>query len=521
MRPAVSAEEMRWCDEFSIKQLGVPGLLLMENAGGAVAKFIRERYGPIKGKSVAVFCGKGNNGGDGFVAARHLLNDGAQVNVFLLGSAPEIKGDAKTQFAILKRFEKLTPELKISVFSKSSLKQFRPDVIVDAIFGTGFSGKVREPFAGTITWINEASAPVVAVDIPSGVNGTTGVVEDIAVRATETVTFGFEKLGLRCNQGQEHSGRLTVADIGIPDIVAQKLKNPVFIVEPNDVRKCLPRRPATSHKYSVGKVFVLAGSTGLTGAAAMASMASLRSGAGAVLLGTPESVYPVLARKMNEVMVLPLPSTGEGTLSKKAMGKIGEKLLWADVVIIGPGLSQNTETQSLVQEVIAGYSGKVVLDADGLNAMALVGPKALKSLKASMILTPHTGEYSRIFEEKSADIEKNRVDAARTGAQAIKKTMVLKGAPTVTVSSGGPAYLNSTGNPGMATAGSGDVLSGIIAGLWAQGMTEEEAAYCGVFLHGLAGDLAKEKFGQRSLLAMDILDLLPDALRLVEAGTPC
>ncbi len=516
MRPAVSAEEMRWCDEFTIKQLGVPGLLLMENAGGAVAKFIRERYGPIKGKSVAVFCGKGSNGGDGFVAARHLLNDGAQVHVFLLGAASEIKGDAKTQFAILKRFEKLTPELKIA---KSPLKQFRPDVIVDAIFGTGFSGKVRKPFAATINWINQANVPVVSVDIPSGVNGTTGVVENIAVRATDTITFGFEKLGLRCNQGQECTGRLTVSDIGIPDKVAEKLKNPVFIVDSNDVRKSLPLRPATSHKYSVGKVFVLAGSTGLTGAAAMASMAALHSGAGAVLLGTPESVYPVLARKMNEVMVLPLPSTGEGTLSKKAMGKIGEKLSWADVVIIGPGLSQNSETQSLIQEVIAGYSGRVVLDADGLNAMALAGQKALKSSKASMILTPHTGEYSRVFKDKSSDIEKNRVDAARTGALAIKKTIVLKGSPTVTASSGGRAYLNSTGNPGMATAGSGDVLSGMIAGLWAQGMSEEEAAYCGVFLHGLSGDLAKEKFGQRSLLAMDLLDLFPDALRLVEAGS--
>jgi len=519
MRLSVSTEEMRWCDDFTIKQLGVPGLLLMENAGGAVAKFIRERHGPIKGKSVAVFCGKGNNGGDGFVAARHLLNDGAQVHVFFLGSATEIKGDAKAQFAILKRFEKLAPELEIRGFSKSSLKQFRPDVIVDAIFGTGFSGKVREPFAAAINWINETNVPVVAVDTPSGVNGTTGIVENIAVRATDTITFGFEKLGLRCNQGQEHTGRLTVADIGIPDIVAQKLKTPVFIVESNDVRKCLPRRPATSHKYSVGKVFVLAGSTGLTGAAAMASMAALRSGAGAVVLGTPESVYPVLARKMNEVMVLPLPSTGEGTLSRHAMGRIGEKLSWADVVIIGPGLSQNTETQSLVQEIIAGYSGKVVLDADGLNAMALAGQKALKVSKASMILSPHTGEYSRIFKNKSADIEKNRVDAARKGALAIKKTIVLKGAPTVTVS-GGRAYLNSTGNPGMATAGSGDVLSGMIAGLWAQGMSEDEAAYCGVFLHGLAGDLAEDKFGQRSLLAMDLLDLLPDAFRLVEAGSP-
>ena len=519
MRPAVSADEMRWCDEYTIKKLGVPSLLLMENAGSAVAKIVRKNYGPLDGKNVAVMCGKGNNGGDGFVIARRLLADGAHVEVFLLAEPKDLKGDAKVNYEILRKLEKVNDCLSIRRPSNAVLNKARPAIIVDAIFGTGFSGKVREPFTRTIEWVNRQKVPIVSVDIPSGVNGSTGVVENIATQATETVTFAFEKTGLLCNQGQECAGKVSVVDIGIPSNIVQSLKTRTLVLEADDVRKVLPRRPVTAHKYSVGKVFVIAGSRGLTGAAAMSSLAALRAGAGAVVLGTPETVYQILARKLNEVMVTPLAATPEGTLSEAAFGKIQEKLAWADVTILGPGLGQNSEVRNLVRRIVQTYPGKLLLDADGINAIATFGTSELKKSKAEIVLTPHSGEHARLLKMRSTELERNRVESARSGARSVGQTLVLKGAPTATALADGTVYLNSTGNPGMATAGSGDVLSGIIAGLWAQGMKGAEAAYSGVFLHGFSGDLAKKRYGERSLLAMDLIDFLPTAFQLIEGGS--
>ncbi|MBI3006289.1 MAG: NAD(P)H-hydrate dehydratase [Ignavibacteriales bacterium] len=515
MRPVLSADEMRLCDEYTIKKLGVPGLVLMENAGSAVADTVRNRLGLASAKTVVLVCGKGNNGGDGFAVARKIANEGANIVVLLPGSPNELKGDAKTNFDILRKLEKSDSTLRILRFSDDSVKNLRPDIVVDAIFGTGFSGKAKEPFSKAISWINDQRVHVISVDIPSGVNGTTGVAEGIAVRASETVTFAFEKTGLMCNDGIDLRGKLSVVDIGIPHSVAQGINNHSYVVESGDVQSLLPRRPVTSHKYSVGKVFVLAGSKGLTGAAAMCSMAAMRSGAGAVVLGTPESVYPVLARKLNEVMVMPLPSTAEGSLAGEAFDRIREKIEWANVIVVGPGLSQNPETQSLIRKVVHSSSGKILLDADGLNA---VGLKELKLSKADIILTPHTGEFGKLFKMTSLEAEHDRVEVSRKAAHSVGQSLVLKGAPTATASRDGFVYLNSTGNPGMATAGAGDVLSGIIAGLWAQGMKTVEAAYSGVYLHGLAGDLGKKKFGERSLMAMDLIDFLPDAFLAVEGG---
>lgn len=517
MRPVVTAEEMRWCDEYTIKKLGIPSLVLMENAGSGVAAIVRKRFGPLQAKKIAVLCGKGNNGGDGFVVTRHLLTDGASVTVFLLAHPREIKGDARVNYEILKKFERAGVSLHVKQFALSSANTAHPDIVVDAMFGTGFSGKVREPYLGAIQWVNRQSVPVVSVDIPSGVNGTTGMVENISVKATETATLAFEKTGLLCNQGQEQVGRISVVDIGIPRTVAASLDERTLIVERNDVRTLLPRRPATAHKYSVGKVFVIAGSTGLTGAAAMASLSALRSGAGAVVLGTPESVYPILARKLNEVMVAPLPATSDGTVSAKAFDKALEKMGWADVVAVGPGLGQNSEVQAFVRRILQVFDGKLLIDADGLNAISVFGVNDLKKSRAQLVLTPHAGEFARLFKMNSNEVKENPVACVRKAARTIKRTVVLKGAPTATATSKGTVFLNSTGNPGMATAGAGDVLAGIVAGLWAQGMKTEDATYCGVYLHGLCGDLAKAKYGERSLLAMDLIDFLPEAFRAIEA----
>ncbi|HEY6951425.1 MAG TPA: NAD(P)H-hydrate dehydratase [Bacteroidota bacterium] len=521
MERLVSAAEMKWCDETTIKGFGIPGLLLMENAGGAVARFIGTTLGTVAGKHIVVFCGKGNNGGDGFVVARHLANEGAIISVFMTSGPPELKGDALTNFTILKKLSGRTePPIELQRYARSSVGKLKTiDGIVDAIFGTGFSGTVKQPILGLVEWINDQKAPVFAVDIPSGLNATDGTVVNAAVRATHTITFGLRKSGLLLNDGREYAGNVHVADIGIPNVVTQaKVLSKTFVANVNDVRMVLPRRPLTANKYSVGKVFVMAGSKGLTGAAALTATAALRAGAGAVLLGTPEAVYPILARKLTEAMVMPLPSTDEGTLSEKSYEVLRAKLAWADVVAIGPGLSQHPETQSVVVRILKEYSGNILLDADGLNAVAAAGTDVLKKSKATIILTPHTGEFARMTKKQSEAIDNERIEMARSLARRVRKIVVLKGAPTVTASADGTAVVNPTGNPGMATVGSGDVLSGIISALWAQGSTAESSAFGGVYLHGLAGDLAKKEYGERGMIAGDIVTFLSKAFAMVERG---
>jgi NAD(P)H-hydrate epimerase len=518
MKTVVSAEEMRWCDATAIRSYGIPSLLLMENAGSSVAWFVEDSLGPVDEKQILVVCGKGNNGGDGYVAARHLLNQGAHVQVVLMGSPRELRGEAKTNFQILSKLQSADPKhLSILHYSQRLPKSIRPpDVIIDALLGTGFTGAVRPPMVNVIRWINEQHVPVVAVDIPSGVDASTGVVENIAVEASATVTFGALKIGLLCNQGQDHAGDVLVADIGIPRSVLQSSRLKTFLVETKDIRRKLPQRPSTAHKYSVGKVLVLAGARGYTGAAALTVMAALRSGAGAVMLGTPDAVYPILARKLTEAIIVPLPSTEEGTISAKALPIIREKLSWADVVAVGPGLSQQPDTLALVQHLILSNTGNMLVDADGLNALAQMGIAKMNKAPGNFILTPHVGEFSRLTHADSREVERDRVTAARELAEHTESTVVLKGGPTIVATSDGYAYLNSTGNPGMATVGSGDVLSGIIAGLWAQGAGEVGAATAGVFLHGLAGNLARNKVGERSIVAQDLIDFLPQAFAEVE-----
>ena len=515
----VSAEEMRWCDETTIRGIGIPGLLLMENAGGAVARLIKDVLGTVVQKHIVVFCGKGNNGGDGFVVARHLSNFGARVSVLLATSPLELKGEALSNFSVLRKISGRTiPPVSIQRYSRSSLaKLTKADCIVDAVFGTGFSGKVKQPALGLIEWINRQAIPVVAVDIPSGLNATTGIVENAAVRATHTVTFGLRKLGLLLGSGKEFCGTVAVADIGIPEFVTQaKTLSKTFLVDAGAVRSGLPRRPLTAHKYSVGKVFVVAGSKGLTGAAAMCAISALRAGAGAVLLGVPEAVYPTMAKKLTEVMVMPLPSTHEGTLSAESFEVLRPKLSWADVVAVGPGLSQHVQTKSVILKILKEHEGRLLIDADGLTTVASVGTSIVKKSKAEVILTPHSGEFGRLMKLTSAEVDKNRVELPRRLAKQLNATVVLKGAPTVTATPRGEVYINATGNPGMATIGSGDVLSGIIAALWSQGCALDVAAYAGVYLHGLAGDLAKDRLGERSLIAGDLITYLPAAFSIVE-----
>jgi NAD(P)H-hydrate epimerase len=518
MQLLATAEQMQGFDHHAIRRLGIPGVVLMENAGRAFVDFLEQKSGPVVGKLIVVMCGKGNNGGDGFVIARHLANRGASVKVYLLGTTKEVKGDAKVNLSIILKLAtgRRAPIQFEQLLSPRKLRNAgKPDIVVDAIFGTGFTGPLKGIAAAVAEWINTCGAMIASVDIPSGVNASSGAVETTAVHADLTVTMGLAKVGHFVGEGRYHSGDVVVGDIGMPRAILVPTKNQVYRVGSDDVKCLLPQRPHTAHKYTVGKVFVLAGSRGFTGAPFLCAQAAMKSGVGAVLLGIPKGIHFIMAKKATEVILLPLDETSEGTVGSNALPAIEERIAWADVVVVGPGLSRNRETQELLARIVPRIAKPLVLDADALYTIAR-DSSLVKRRKHETVLTPHVGELGRIIKKESAEIEERRVEVARSSAEVLRSVVALKGSPTATASASGEVYLNSSGNPGMATAGSGDALAGVIASLAAQGITTVGATYSGVFVHGLAGDLAEQRFGQRGMMAVDIVDALPLALRSIE-----
>ncbi len=515
MQLLATAVQMQQFDRSAIKQYSIDGLLLMENAGRKFADLLESHLHTLSGKTIAILCGKGNNGGDGFVIARHAANAGAHVTVCLCCRARDVSGDALKNLAILR---KLSKKKKSSIILRETLlpKSFpkAPDIIVDALFGTGFRGEVKGIYKAALEWANSSNAMRVAVDIASGVNGTTGSVVNLAFKADMTITMGLAKVGHYMGEGPECSGKIEIADIGIPKFLFNPSKDQVYRVTQQDVSKALPRRPRAAHKNSVGRVFILAGSRAFSGAPVMSALAAMKCGAGAVVLGVPESVYPVAAKKMTEVMVTPLEETTEGSISLRALPQIEESLEWADVIAIGPGLSQHNETKELLHSMLPAIKKPIVLDADGINVFA-GATQLIARRKAPTILTPHIGELRRLFPNLPEDVESERIEITRQAAKSLKSVLCLKGAPTTIGIPGGAVYVNSTGNPGMATAGSGDVLTGMIVAFLGQGLSPLEAAYAGVFLHGLAGDIVAGRVGVMSLMALDILEGIPDAVQRV------
>jgi len=521
MQKVATSDEMRACDQIAIQRIGIPGVVLMENASRGVVDAIQNECGRIEGMNVFIFCGKGNNGGDGLAVARHLYDRGAKVYVLLTGRKSELKGDAKINLDIIEKMIKGKDEGTVlelhEIINKGQLRRLgKADLIVDALLGTGMKGNVEGVMKDIIEWMNNSGIKTVAVDIPSGVNSDTGEVSNIAVKADFTVTMALRKRGLLLGKGREHSGKVYVADIGTPKFLLNTEKIKTHWVEAEDIATRLPKRPLDAHKHSCGKIFVLAGSRGLTGAAAMCSESAMRIGAGAVILGIPASLNPILEEKVTEVMTTPLRETSDATVSMKALPTINEYIKWADVLLIGPGLSRNKETQKLVLELIPTLDKPTVIDADGLNALA-ENLDVLKKAKADVILTPHYGELSRLIKLSAKEIELNRIEVARKVAAELKVVLILKGAPTVVAHPDGNVYINSTGNPGMATAGAGDILAGAVIGLLGQKLSTLDAAIAGVYLHGLAGDIAKEHLGEMSLMAMDIMRHLPAALARLRA----
>lgn len=528
----VTAEQMRALDRRAIEEFGVPGVVLMENAGRAVVEVVAREYGPLGGKRIAVFCGAGNNGGDGFVVARLLRLAGAEPLLYLAGNPESIKSDARTHFEIARRLEIET--LTAADVPPDSLALNGVELIVDALLGTGIKEAPRGAIAEAIRRLNAAHLPVVAVDIPSGVDADTGAVPGEAVLAAHTVTFACPKIGLLTFPGAERVGTLHVADIGF-DWRALKADSLCRLLTADDLHLHLRKRAPDSNKGDYGHVAVVAGSRGMAGAPALVARAAQRAGAGLVTVLSAASAQPLIAAKLDEQMTLPLPET-EGALSEAAFDAIARFAEKATVCCIGPGLTTAPETVALVQRLLVEIAKPIVLDADGLNALALQPERIAQrpdDPRAPLILTPHPGEAARLLGTAIPDVQSDRLGAARELARRYRAVVALKGRHSLIADPSGLVSINTTGNPGMATGGAGDTLTGILGGLWAQAVapgraipdTEAyraavlppaEVAALGVYLHGAAGDLAAQRSGEIGLVAGDLTECLPAALHLLE-----
>jgi NAD(P)H-hydrate epimerase len=500
---------MRKIDEVTIRDF-IPGTELMENAGAGVTEELLAYFKPGKSSAIVVVCGKGNNGGDGFVIARLLKKKGRKVRVFLLGKAREVKGDAA---ANLKRCEKA--RIKVNEVDEATLPKLedqllKAGVIVDAIFGTGFEGRPRGIYRDVIQFMNDCPAVKVAVDVPSGVDASTGEAE-LAVDADLTVTMALPKLGHFLYPGKGYTGDLYVHDIGVPPEVVLREDLMTFVLGRADVEEALPVRLPDAHKWSCGHAVAICGSTGFTGAASLTALSAMRAGSGLVTLVTPRSLNSIMEIKLTEVMTFPVDETAMGSLAFKARKDILDFVDGADAVAIGPGLSQNKDTVKLVRHLIPRLGVPTVLDADGINAFAGQARK-LKKTGFPLVITPHAGEASRLFGVDKPKIMADPVEFARRAAKDLGLVMVLKGAPTIVAGPEGDVYINPTGNQGLATAGSGDVLTGIIAGLLAQGADALEAAASGVYIHGYLADMLLEEYGYFGFMAGELVETIPEAI---------
>jgi NAD(P)H-hydrate epimerase len=515
MQKIATTKEMKALDTAAIEEAGIPGLILMENASLGIINVIdRILEGDFKRQSFLIVCGKGNNGGDGYALGRHLLNRGAEVLLLSTCSPEDLKGDAHTNADI---FKAVGGNVKILQDSGPLPKIGHVDLIVDALLGTGITGPPKGLTARMIDWINNRPEPVLSVDIPSGVEGDTGASPGSAVAADWTVTMGLLKRGLILSPGRDLAGDVHVALISLPPRIRAGTHIPFNLLDADDIRAGFPHRDPAAHKGDCGNAFVLAGSPGMTGAATLASQSALRIGAGLVKLGIPHSLNPILETKLTEVMTCPLPENQDQCLSPEALPMIEEYVSWADVVALGPGFSQHPDTGRVIRELLPEIQKPLVIDADGLNLLCQEEDFS-GLLPTGTILTPHPGEFSRLTGTPIPEILANRVDFTAEKAAAWGTVVVLKGSPTIIADPGGEVYCNPTGNAALATGGSGDVLTGMILGLLAQGCPTVHAACVGVYLHGLAGDIAAKEIGVAATLAGDIDRLIPDAIRQVIPG---
>ncbi|HWG58315.1 MAG TPA: NAD(P)H-hydrate dehydratase [Candidatus Acidoferrales bacterium] len=524
---ALTTAEMRDVDRLSSERCSIPGLTLMENAGKSVAEWLQRHLGHLDRAKIIILCGRGNNGGDGFVAARHLWTMGAKPLTILFGSPAQLHGDAALS---ARRLEGVAGKIHV-VADAREWAAWKPsldaaDVILDALLGTGAHGAPEGLLAQVIADVNRRrpSQSVLAVDIPSGLLADTGEAPGPAVAANATVTFTAPKIGMLLGLAADFVGQLSVAQIGSPAELAEQVgKGSVRWLDAAELSAfALPRDPF-GHKGDYGHALIVAGSFGKTGAAVLAAMAALRSGAGLVTVATPDRVVPIIAAHAPELMTHPLPSTDDGAIALRSLdhGHFAAILKGKRALAVGPGLTTHDETQQFVRRIVAGRPIPVILDADGLNAFAghameLRGPlNDANQVREALAITPHPGEMARLLGCDIARVQSQRIELARKAASDWNVFAILKGHQTVIAAPTGHVWVNSTGNPGMATGGTGDALTGILAGLTAQYGPSSWASVLafGVYLHGLAGDIAAAKLGQAPLIASDVIQAIPEAFR--------
>ena len=516
----VTAAEMRELDRLTIEEYGTPGHVLMERAGAGATDALLEAFPHARKISVLVIAGKGNNGGDGFVIARLLKKQGVKCEVMLAAKKTDVTGDALRNleaFAKLRgRITEITEPSQLEIVRD---KLGRSGLIVDALFGTGLNAPVRGLAANLIELMNVSELPVVAVDIPSGLDADRGEPLGQAVQADLTVTFGYPKRGQIGDPGAVYVGDLAIVDIGIAAEAIEKMSPRLELLTVEDIGSLVRTRRRTAHKGDFGHLLVLAGARGKSGAALLCGGAALRTGTGLVTLGGPTSLNAVFSSVLLEAMTAPLPELADGSLCLDE-DAISAAMKGKSAIAFGPGIGVSADTIALTRWLLSQSKVPLIIDADGLNCGATdVG--MIRGARVPVILTPHPGEMARLLNTTNAEIQSNRLEVARAFAAEHGCYLILKGANSIIAAPDGRAWINSSGNPGMASGGMGDVLTGVIGGLLAQGHSPENACRLGVFLHGYAGDMAAEEKGETGILAHDLIERLPNGLRaLRQAALP-
>lgn len=523
LRPVLSAEAMRAADDSTINEFGIPGFTLMESAGRGTALMLERSLGGLDDKRINIYCGKGNNGGDGYVIARYLYNSGAKLQVISLGASDELSEDARSNFRLLQKMAERDADRRLSLATFEAVDHIpAADVHVDALLGTGLTSDLREPVLSLVNWLNEQPGTKIAVDLPTGLHTDLGEPLGSAFNADWTFTMGARKTGQCVGQGKTICGRVEVVDIGIPrfvleEPVASGERSCAWLSDDRAVRSWLPDRSYDANKYSVGLALVVAGSAGMTGAPVMAATAAARIGAGYVVCACDHRIQATLGVKMTEVTTIPLAAGENGIDPEGAMEAVRGRLEKTQGALIGCGLGRDPDTQAFVRRFLSEVDVPVVVDADGLNALAGHTELIEQHANGRWVLTPHMGEFRRLagdeIDSNDALDPSDTVALAQHFAAKWNCVLLLKGLPSVVATPTGTAYLNATGGPALASAGTGDVLSGLCAGLLAQGMDPERAAVAALHIGGAAADAYASRFDGRTLQAMDIIGELPELLK--------
>jgi NAD(P)H-hydrate epimerase len=520
MQPVLTIAQSRAYDRYLIDHVGIPSLVLMESAARAAFNVIREWVEPMVVPHVVVYCGTGNNGGDGLALARMLLDLDVIVEVRLLGSREDLSDDAKRQYDIL---TKLNPDAVLE-FDPETEDVGEPEIIVDALLGTGSKGELKPAYREAVTFINSCrtygGSKVLSIDLPTGFDADGGCADsesEAVVRADSTVTMAAPKVGFFQGQSREVTGDVKVANLGTAAGLEELDGAKAYLVEERDVIVRLPEQKRTASKFTRGRVLVICGSRGMTGAAIMAGTTALRTGCGIVNVAVPKSERSLVAQAMPELLTIGLTEQENGAPDLPAWDELAEAIGHADVILVGSGLRPWSGTAELLRKIVTEVDKPMVVDAGALRA--LVGQTSLlKDRKAATIVTPHSGELASLLERQWEEVDRDRFSAARGFAEEHGVVVAMKGAPTYTFDVDGTAYINSTGNAGLATAGSGDVLAGILVGVLAQMPTNAlNACMVGVYLHGLAGDLAAREKTQLGMTATDLTHMLPNAFKQLGA----